>query len=226
MTTLNHIGAAALAFSVSGTAVSAASINIARQNPGDTFGGDGNAPLTYTLPSFGDRTSLAGPFALTGDSGLGDFLAWCIEIGVALLPNDPGAYHVDPTAVSAAARTDLGKLVDTAFAGHNFSSDVEMAKYQTAIWEIVYDSDEMSGATLASGDYVITESNDGAKAAAESFLNGLNGPKTGRYRLTYLQSDDSQNLLTATPVPLPAAGWMLIAGLGGLAALRRRAARA
>ena len=30
---------------------------------------------------------------------------------------------------------------------------------------------------------------------------------------------------TTTPIPLPAAGWMLLAGLGGLAAMRRRAAR-
>jgi hypothetical protein len=30
----------------------------------------------------------------------------------------------------------------------------------------------------------------------------------------------------AAPVPLPAAGWLMIAGLGGLAALRRKAARA
>jgi hypothetical protein len=29
--------------------------------------------------------------------------------------------------------------------------------------------------------------------------------------------------LVVSPVPLPAAGWMLLAGLGGIAALRRRA---
>jgi hypothetical protein len=34
---------------------------------------------------------------------------------------------------------------------------------------------------------------------------------------------DLQGAPTISPVPLPAAGWMLLAGLGGIVALRRRA---
>ena len=56
----------------------------------------------------------------------------------------------------------------------------------------------------------------------------LRGP-TQSYKLTFLESNDqrgnsqySQNLVTASPVPLPAAGFLLIGALGGLAAVGRR----
>lgn len=38
--------------------------------------------------------------------------------------------------------------------------------------------------------------------------------------------DGSESYVSAAPVPLPAAGWLLIAGLGGLALVRRRKAAA
>ncbi|WP_433989198.1 hypothetical protein SuNHUV7_35170 (plasmid) [Pseudoseohaeicola sp. NH-UV-7] len=61
--------------------------------------------------------------------------------------------------------------------------------------------------------------------AAYRFDNGLNGI------LSFFTPNDSglSNYVIAgrnpSPVPLPAAGWMLLAGVGGLAAMRRRKKR-
>lgn len=72
--------------------------------------------------------------------------------------------------------------------------------------------------------------------AVESFSFDLLGDTTGEALLTFdrpngtgLQWVNPENNISTVgiyaniaPVPLPAAGWMLIAGLGGLAAMRRR----
>ena len=54
----------------------------------------------------------------------------------------------------------------------------------------------------------------------------MSGPLTQNYDVTYLQSVEnrSQNLVTASPVPLPPGGLLLMACLGDPAVLRRRRA--
>ena len=64
--------------------------------------------------------------------------------------------------------------------------------------------------------------------AATSYLQAAKDyTGTNKFDLTYLEStaqNRRQNLVTAdlAPVPLPAAGLMLLAALGGLAATKRR----
>lgn len=53
----------------------------------------------------------------------------------------------------------------------------------------------------------------------DGVLKGNNRPGPGLSHLTIYSGDP-----TPTPIPLPAAGWMLLAGLGGLVAMRRRKA--
>lgn len=57
---------------------------------------------------------------------------------------------------------------------------------------------DLGGFFLAAGDFFTVKGTSGAN----SYISGL----------------------AVTPVPLPAAGWLLIAGLGGLAAMRRKSA--
>lgn len=55
-------------------------------------------------------------------------------------------------------------------------------------------------------------------------FTGLAGGGLGRGLYSFTQDTDnaSTKLVPVNPVPLPAAGWMLLAGLGGIAAMKRR----
>jgi hypothetical protein len=65
--------------------------------------------------------------------------------------------------------------------------------------------------------------NDGPTPAITSLVNGFTG---GKFSLLYVATNGNPSILNATftpsPVPLPAAGFLLIGAIGGLAALRRR----
>ena len=76
--------------------------------------------------------------------------------------------------------------------------------------------------TSSNGDHYFKFANDGHRLGTPNGIAGrgwvASGPGANDFLFTAAVSDIS-------PVPLPAAGWMLIAGLGGLAGLRRRKTR-
>lgn len=51
----------------------------------------------------------------------------------------------------------------------------------------------------------------------------LTGAEAAGFAIDSLRFGERGDIVDPAPVPLPAAGWMLISGLGGIAALRRRA---
>lgn len=196
---------------------SAASFNVSRQ-PGALFA-NASSTVDWTLNG-NDDSSSGGQFRLTGDNGFGDFLAWCIELTDFLVGANPDSdlYHVNPTTIAdPVARGNVQKLFDTAYGGLDYNNGAQMAGFQAALWEVRYDTT----LDLSGGAFVLRNTN-AVRTAAQGFIDGLAAPTGQVWNLTYLESAEGQDLVTATPVPLPAAGWMLVAGLGGLAALRRR----
>ena len=114
---------------------------------------------------------------------------------------------------------------------------------------LVYQSGTFTGtgAVMSGHDYTVTarggtrhpfQAGINANALVDNGLNGMSfwfqwtqtgthaasetvGGKTYAFQYSTGAGDVNANM---APVPLPAAGWLLIAGLGGLAAMRRRTA--
>lgn len=204
------------------------------QQQSNVHGTNGSVNITITSPAGSIGTS-AGSFALTSDAAkgpvIGDFIAWCLDIGHWL--NLPSTYSVttspfNPDGSITAVVATLTQLVNTAYKGV-LGNATDSAAFQLALWEIVNEGsgnyDVNDGDFKASGNLAV-------RNQANAFLDNLTGTATGNYKLTYLQSESSmqrfaegqpsQNLVTISEVPLPAAGLLLIGALGGLGMFARR----
>lgn len=226
-----------LAFTLSANVASAATIELDKQGA-NVFGSNGWTAVTITStsnPAVGPMAVAAGGFALKGDldgkPGVELFDAFCLDISTYLrLPSlymiSGSPFASDP--LTALQLSNIGKLFNTAYKGLDLTNATQNAGFQLALWEIVNEAAGNSYA-LGSGNFSATGS-AAANSMADTFLAGLSGAATQKYRMTFLESADprakdghySQNLVTVSPVPLPAAGLMLMAGLGGLGLMRRR----
>ena len=214
---------------------SAATLTLSAQNGSTVFGTNGSAGATIletTIRPAGLRVS-AGGFAVKGDlngNGVENFTAWCVDIATRLrLPSNYTTTTSPFTTglFSATTLSNIERLFETGLSTLNLANNAQSAGFQLALWEVLY---EKSGTfNLGVGNFKVSYS-AAAIAAGQALLNGMSGPITRNFDMTYLQSTDargqggpySQNLVTATVVPLPAAGILLLGALGGLAALRRR----
>ena len=196
---------------------------------GDAFGTNGHAGVTVT--SIADPVksvgASAGGFSLKGNiygTGSVNFVAWCLDITHYLASS--ADYVVTNTpfigdALTAVQQTNIGKLFNSAYAGLVLTNSSQSAGFQLALWEIIYEN-PANVFVLASGNLQVT-GDSGALAAGQAFLNNLSNPATQAWNLTFLQSTgEKQNLVTATPVPVPAAMGLMLLALGGLAAVGRR----
>lgn len=201
------------------SAAGASTVNVTQQVSGNSFGSE-NLYRSVTISSPGPNGSIrAGMFQLTGDNGFGDFSAFCVDLyeNLAL----PHAYQTSATRFTAPIMNAIDRLFTSAYA--SVDTATEAAGFQVALWEVIYDNaslDVSSGAFSVSGNAAVA-------AQANAYLSGL-GTETGGYDLTFLNARGVQDLVTGTPatVPLPASGMLLLAGLGGVAAARRRGKKA
>lgn len=157
---------------------------------------------------------------------IGNFVAWCMEVTTVLASQaqyvqsetfDAGG---NVTRMSAERETLISRLF-TGYIGQTTTA-IGAAAFQLAIWEIIEEDldfdllafDLRGGRFAASAtDEVLTLSND--------WLAGLSG-FGANYRINYLLSGESQDLITVSPIPLPASFLFLGAGVGALAFVRRR----
>ena len=213
----NLIGAAVAAVAFAGAA-SAGTVTVTKQG-GSAFGTPNWSKVVgISSPSRTGGVN-AGMFRLTGDNGMGDFVAFCVDLADSL--NLPETYQMAPTLAPASVMANVDKLFSSAY--NSITDSVSAAGFQVALWEIIEDTDPNNAPfDLNSGNFKMTSGEAAVKNAADGFLGGLAGAPTGQYKYTFLESKDGQDLVTVAPVPVPAAGLLLLTGLGGFAALRRR----
>lgn len=220
-------GAVLGALALAPAASDAATVTLSQQSS-SIFGTNGHSNVTIKDAPATPLYVAAGGFALT--DGTDSFTAWCLDVSTWIrLPSlyDQTLTPFPTEALGAAQVANVKRLFNTAYAGLDLTKAVASAGFQLALWELVNETGPAF--TLSSGSFTAWN-NTAAVAFANTLLAGLSGPVTGHYHFTFLASNDprakdghySQNLVTVAEAPLPAAGWLLVAALGAVGALRRR----
>lgn len=205
-----------------GHAATAATVNL--EYEGSNAWGDPSwaTRVDYTLN--GVATSHGSGVFRVRDADTGEsFLAWCIDLFTTLkLPN---SHDTSVASATDAQLENINKLFTTAYT--QVVDAVTASGFQIALWEIMTDTGSMDGLDLTNGDFITTGS--GAQyTQASTFLNDLANAGPDTYTVTTYYSAVSQNLVRGelAPVPAPASAILLLGGIGGLAAMRRRKSRA
>ena len=208
---------AAAVLSVGATVVSASTVEVGYQER-SVFGTPNlSSAVTISSPFISGRVA-AGPFRLTGSGGFGDFVAFCIDLGQYMARGK--TYTVSGASTyGSEVDSNISRLFNSAYA--SLTTAVQGAAFQVALWEIITDTGSDSGLDLGMGAFTAGANASVINQAAD-YLEGLGGASTGGYKLTFLASGQSQDLVTVSPVPVPAAFGMLGLGIAGLFGLRRR----
>ena len=195
----------------------------------------GESGFPTVVRAFGFRMveSVGGVPVPTAD----EFLAFCIDLLTNL--SSPANYDIGVTSLSGDQQVRVGSFFGANY-NQTFVNDVlggdvvQGAAFQLGLWETVYDDNY----DLTSGDFTGSAvgnnaaQNTAINSLASSFVaaaNPLNGASLGI--VTYFQAnpaDSTQDLATGgdlsgvVPIPVPAAGVLLLAALGGLGIAGRR----
>jgi len=228
------IAAAAL---LSASAAYAAPVSLTYNGP--VVGPYKTVTVTQTpVTVIGGNTVAAGAFDMTqvGGGGLGDFFAWCLDLGAYLGTSGEHGYEITNTPfqnggvdLMQAGMDRISAVFNANFSADVTSTNVKSAAFQLALWEAVYDDDF----NITTGDFRAASGDTNVNTAAAGYLSAAStyaGPNL--WNVLFLESTDGgvdgdrkQNLVTVAAVPLPASVLMLLAALGaiGMTARCRRA---
>ena len=218
---LPALAAAALAFAAP---AAASTVTLSQTNPDTVWAknGDGDvlsetATVFFRGRDIGERrlNVVAGAFGVR--EGTTDWLAFCIDLFQTYhMPTDFDVVAA-PGGAGSPFFQRLDKLYTSYFAGVDTS--VEAAAFQIAIWEILYDG----SLNLGDGEFRLVEVGDAVLSQVNAYLTGLDQQTGGGYAFTFLKNETYQDLVIASPVPLPAGALLLLGALGAMGVARRKA---
>lgn len=156
-----------------------------------------------------------------------DIYFWCVQLDQYFSFGNNYTDYVPVPEMSSTVVTLLGQLFTLGYANALIDTD-HSAAFQLAIWEIVYDSSNLS---LTGGSLYITQANGHANTLliAKDWLTNL-GTVTDQYHLSFLNSPGHQDFVTpdrvssrSVPEPhgLALIAFAMLAMIGVLRARRR-----
>lgn len=164
-------------------------------------------------------TVSAGAFNMTGGTGgiVGDFVAFCVDIVNTVTTGTTYIYDIGPSNFASDVVAGAQKLFDANYGTVKDGNNVDKAAFQVALWSTLYDNFSFTSSSVSAT----------AVTAYLDAADGYSGPK--QWNLTWLVNGKTaagtspvQDLVTVAPVPLPAAGFLLLGGLAGLGIAGRR----
>lgn len=208
---------------IGATSASAATLEFNGFAGNSTVSVSGNGP---------DYTGGGGAFKMgdaTNALGLGSsFIAFCLDLtGTVMTGYDYVVNNVNPfqpgRELSALQRQNVELLFEASYGSVDVNNNIEAGAFQLALWEAGYETATgplslTTGTRFGSADTLTL-------AKANEYLNNMaSWDGIERFNVNFLDADVDarQDLIMATPVPLPAAGFLLFGALGGLSLMRRR----
>jgi hypothetical protein len=174
----------------------------------------------------------AGSFSATqsgpslGQGILANFEAFCLDLAGNLSNGNFVVNNLNPfqpgRILTGQQVTNVKTLFNASYGLVDNTDRNQSAAFQLALWEVVYEDTTFD---LTGGNFTTTTTGNPIGTLATTYIGRMaTNPSAFAYNVHFLDAENTsaQDLVTATVVPLPAAGFLLFGAIGALGFTSRR----